>query len=56
MGMSTKKFEWAYDQEEHCFIIEGNVIVETINGSVEINKNDYVIFSKGLKCNWDVKK
>ena len=48
------KFDWKYDQEEHCFIIEGDVTV-TYNGCVvHITSGDYVIFPKGLKCVWEV--
>ena len=52
----TSKFDWEYSEEEHCFIIEGSVIVTTIYESVQIEKGDYVIFPKGLKCNWEVIK
>jgi hypothetical protein len=50
------KFDWEYADEEHCYIIEGEVIVTTVDTSVNIKKGDYVIFSKGLKCNWEVIK
>ena len=50
------KFDWEYKEEEHCFIIEGDVIVTTSNETVHITIGDYVIFKKGLKCNWEVKK
>ena len=53
---APNKFDWEYSEEEHCFIIEGSVIVTTIDGSVQIEKGDYVIFPKGLKCNWEVIK
>ena len=50
------KFDWEYLEEEHCFVIEGEVIVTTKNNHVNISKGDYVIFPKGLKCHWDVIK
>ena len=53
---APSKFDWEYSEEEHCFIIEGSVIVTTIDESVQIEKGDYVIFPKGLKCNWEVIK
>tara|TARA_Y100001970_G_scaffold259668_1_gene340922 strand:+ start:1987 stop:2241 length:255 start_codon:yes stop_codon:yes gene_type:complete len=53
---SPSRFDWQYDQEEHCFIIKGNVIVNTDTESVHIESGDYVIFPKGLKCYWDVKE
>ena len=48
------KFDWEYNQEEHCYLIEGNVIVSSQLESVKIRKGDYVIFPKGLKCHWEV--
>ena len=48
------KFDWKYDQEEHCFIIEGKVTVAGELSTVEIQSGDYVIFPKGLKCFWVV--
>ena len=48
-------FDWYYDNEEHCYIVEGHIIVETDEGDYEIKKGDYVIFAKGLKCIWNVK-
>ena len=50
------EFDWKYDQEEHCFIIEGNVVVESSNNTVNISAGDYVIFPRGLKCRWNVTK
>jgi uncharacterized protein len=50
------RFDWYYDQEEHCYILQGHVIVETSEGSFEIKAGDYVIFAKGLKCVWEVKE
>ena len=48
------KFDWEYEEEEHCFIIEGNVTVASEEHNIKINSGDYIIFSKGLKCNWKV--
>ena len=50
------RFNWEYDSEEHCQILEGQVIVETDEGNVELKAGDYVIFEAGLKCVWDIKK
>ena len=49
-------FEWEYDQEEHCLIIEGEVTVIGSENTVRIVPGDYVIFPKGLKCIWEVHK
>ena len=48
------KFDWEYEKEEHCFIIEGLVTVTEEVNTVNIMAGDYVIFPKGLKCIWEV--
>lgn len=50
------RFDWQYDEEEECLLIEGEVVIETDEGNYLIRKGDFVTFSKGLKCVWDVKK
>ena len=50
----ASKFNWTYDEEEHCFIINGKVTVIGLDNTVEIEPGDYVIFPKGLKCTWEV--
>ena len=47
-------FDWKYDQEEHCFIIDGSVTVTSSNNTIEIISGDYVIFPNGLECVWKV--
>jgi hypothetical protein len=56
-GCGVSKFDWSYDSEERCLIIEGEVTV-TYGGdkSVSFGEGDYVIFPKGLSCVWDVTK
>lgn len=50
-------FDWYYDTPETCYILEGEVVVETEDGEkVKIKAGDFVRFPKGLKCVWDVKK
>ncbi len=48
------EFDWAYTNEEHCFIIEGKATITTEDGSVEIKKGDYVVFPVGLRCRWKI--
>ncbi len=50
------RFDWYYDTEEECYILQGEVIVETAEGNFTIKPGDFVTFKKGLKCVWDVKK
>ncbi len=49
------KFDWYYDTDEFCLIIEGRVFVETPDGNrVEIKAGDFVTFPKGLSCKWEI--
>ena len=50
------RFDWYYDSTETCLLLEGRVVVETGEDSVEIQKGDFVTFPKGLSCIWDVKE
>jgi hypothetical protein len=52
----VSRFDWYYDSAETCLLLDGRVVVETDDGSVEIKKGDYVTFPKGLSCVWDVKE
>ncbi len=49
------RFDWEYDSDEECLILEGEVVVETEAGEVQIKPGDFVTFPKGLKCVWDIK-
>jgi hypothetical protein len=49
-------FDWEYDSEEECLILEGEVTVETPEGNFTVKAGDFVTFKKGLKCVWHVKK
>ena len=52
----VRSFDWSYDSDEVCYILEGKVKVKTSEEEVEINEGDLVTFPKGLKCNWNVLK
>ncbi len=52
----VSEFDWYYDSKEMCYFIEGEVIVKTEDGDYNIKKDDFVIFPKGLKCRWIIKK
>ena len=50
-------FDWEYDMEETCYLLDGEVKVTTDDGSVvTFGKGDLVTFPKGLRCVWDVTK
>lgn len=50
------RFDWKYDSEEACLILEGEVTVETADGNYSIKPGDFVTFSQGLTCVWDIKQ
>lgn len=50
------RFDWQYDNDEECLILEGEVEIETSEGKFLIKPGDFVTFKSGLKCIWDIKK
>ena len=55
-GCEVSEFDWHYDSEETCLIMEGEVTVTHDGGSVSFGEGDYVTFPKGLSCVWKVSK
>lgn len=49
-------FDWYYDTDEECLILDGEVDVRTDDGVCTIKAGDFVTFKQGLKCVWEVKK
>ena len=49
-------FDWFYDSQETCLILEGEVTVTYEGGSASFVAGDYVVFPKGLACVWNVAK
>ena len=52
----VSKFDWYYDCDEECLVLQGEVVVHTDHGDFTIKEGDFVTFKKGLKCVWEVKK
>ncbi|HSA07202.1 MAG TPA: cupin domain-containing protein [Candidatus Gastranaerophilales bacterium] len=52
----VSRFNWEYDDKETCYFYEGEVVIEAEGEKFEIKPGDLVIFSKGLKCVWNIKK
>jgi uncharacterized cupin superfamily protein len=51
------RFDWHYDAIEECYLLEGKVTVETQDGKkVSFGKGDFVTFTKGLSCTWEIKE
>ena len=48
------RFDWFYDSEESCLILEGEIMIETAMGNFQIKAGDFVVFKKGLLCVWNV--
>ncbi|MCX5703978.1 MAG: cupin domain-containing protein [Candidatus Omnitrophica bacterium] len=52
----VSRFPWSYDSTEECYLLEGDVTVETKDGkAVSFSKGDFVTFPKGLACTWNIK-
>ena len=52
-GVST--FDWHYDTDETCYILEGEAIVTPRDGQpVTIQRGDLVTFPAGLSCTWQI--
>ena len=50
-------FDWVYDGDETCTILEGEAVIKIKGGrSKRLRAGDFVNFPKGLKTRWTVKK
>jgi uncharacterized cupin superfamily protein len=52
----VSRFDWHYDDDEECLILEGEFDAETPEGIFAIHPGDFVTFKSGLSCVWNVKK
>ncbi|MBN3039477.1 MAG: cupin domain-containing protein [Candidatus Omnitrophica bacterium] len=49
------KFDWYYDDQESCYLLEGKVTVTAKDGkSVDFGAGDFVVFPQGLSCVWQI--
>ena len=55
-GCEVSEFDWYYDSEETCLLIEGEVTVLYGDESVSFGVGDLVTFPEGLSCVWKVSK
>jgi uncharacterized cupin superfamily protein len=52
----ASEFPWFYDEQETCYLLEGDVVVTPDGGEpVEIKKGDLVTFPKGMSCTWNIR-
>ncbi len=49
-------FDWHYDQQETCLILEGRVTVKTDEETISFKAGDLVIFPQGLDCVWKIEE
>lgn len=48
-------FEWAYDESETCYILEGEAVITPDGGKpVTIQRGDLVQFPAGMSCTWQI--
>jgi len=52
----VSRFAWTYQEEEWCYFLKGEVVIETDAGHFEIKPGDFVVFPAGLECIWDIRK
>ena len=51
----VSRFEWHYDSDETCYLLEGRVEVTTPDGQkIRFGAGDMVHFPAGLSCTWDI--
>jgi uncharacterized cupin superfamily protein len=51
----ASEFPWEYDEEEVCYLLEGQVTVTPEGGEpVEFGKGDLVTFPRGMRCTWKI--
>jgi uncharacterized cupin superfamily protein len=49
-------FDWHYDAQESCYLLEGEAEVRTSEGVTKFAAGDFVVFPAGLDCKWRIKK
>lgn len=48
-------FEWTYNENEMCYILEGEAIITPIDGEpVTIQRGDLIRFPAGMRCTWQI--
>jgi len=50
------EFDWAYTDEEHCYVIEGGAEITAGGEAIVIQKGDYAVFQRGLSCRWKIRE
>lgn len=50
------EFDWSYDEQERCYILEGAAEVEAYGETFSFGAGDFVTFPVGMTCRWKVTK
>ena len=51
----VSEFPWTYDEQETCYLLEGEVVVTPDGGEpVQFGKGDLVTFPEGMSCTWKI--
>ena len=51
----VSRFDWSYDSDETCYLLQGQVEVTTADGQrVRFGAGDLVRFPAGLSCTWEI--
>jgi uncharacterized cupin superfamily protein len=50
------EFPWHYEEQESCFLLDGEVEVTAGGKSWRFGRGDFVVFPKGLDCYWKIKR
>ncbi|MFH1119439.1 MAG: cupin domain-containing protein [Bacteroidota bacterium] len=50
------RFPYTYQEEEWCYFLEGEVVIEAGSEHFHIGPGDFVAFRTGLSCVWDIRK
>jgi hypothetical protein len=51
----VSEFPWTYDEQETCYLLEGEVVVTPDGGEpVQFGKGDLVTFPAGMSCTWKI--
>lgn len=53
----ASEFPWFYDEQETCYLLEGDVVVTPEGGDpVRFGQGDLVTFPAGMSCTWQIRK
>lgn len=53
----ASSFPWSYDATEHCYFLEGEVVVTPEGGEpVSMGEGDLATFPAGLSCHWEIRQ